>query len=65
VPCTHSGTYTVDNAHPPLFSGEKIISSCVILTHADASNDSRHELRFTVLDGDAGKLVASGTLLQA
>jgi hypothetical protein len=65
VPFTHSGTYTVENAHPPMYSGERAASSCVILTHADASSDSMRGLRFMVLDGDAGKLVASGTLFQS
>jgi hypothetical protein len=65
VPFTHSGTYTVESAQPPLFTGERVANSCVILTHtAESSNDGRG-LRFTVLDADAGKLVASGTLSQS
>lgn len=65
VPFTHSGTYTVENAQPPLYSGERVANSCVILTHAVESGESGRGLRFTVLDGDAGKLVASGTLSQS
>ncbi len=65
VPFTHLGTYTVENAQPPMYSGERAASSCVILTHADASSDSMRGLRFMVLDGDAGRLVASGTLFQS
>jgi len=62
VPFTHSGTYVVENAQPPRLSGETVPSSCVILTHAHAKSDPGRELRFTMLDSDAGKLVASGTM---
>ena len=63
VPFTHSGTYVVENAQPPMLSGEMVPSSCVILTHAHSNSDPARELKFTVLDGDAGKLVASGTMM--
>ena len=62
VPFTHSGTYVVENAQPPMLSGKMVPSSCVILTHAHSKSDPARALRFTVLDGDAGKLVASGTM---
>jgi hypothetical protein len=62
VPFTHSGTYVVENAQPPMVSGEVVPSACVILTHARSRSDPARELRFTVLDGEAGKLVASGTM---
>jgi len=65
VPFTHSGTYTVENAQPPMYSGERAAAPCVILTHADASSDSTRGLRFMVLEGGAGKLLASGTLSQS
>jgi len=62
VPFTHSGSYVVENARPPMLSGEMVPTSCVILTHAHAKSDPGCEMRFTVLDGDAGKVVASGTM---
>ncbi|MEP7087912.1 MAG: hypothetical protein ABI884_11440 [Gemmatimonadota bacterium] len=64
IPFTHSGTYTVDNAQRPMLDGKIVPSSCVILTHADESADSARELRFTVLESDAGTPVASGTMVQ-
>lgn len=62
VPFSHFGTYVVENAQPPMLSGKVVPSACVILTHAHSKSDPARELRFTVLDGDAGKLVASGTM---
>jgi hypothetical protein len=62
IPFMHSGTYTVENALPPIVRGERIANTSVILTHAQAARASAHVLKFTVLDGDAGKLLASGTM---
>jgi hypothetical protein len=64
VPFTHAGTYTVESAQPQLLSGELVPSPSVILTHAVASRDSTRELKFTVLDGEKGILVAAGTMVQ-
>jgi hypothetical protein len=64
VPFTHSGKYVVENAQPPMLNGERVASSCVILTHADESCDPNGEFKFTVLDGDAGKMLASGKMIQ-
>jgi len=64
VPFTHAGTYTVENAQPLLLSGELARSPSVILTHAVASTDSTRKLKFTVLDGEKGRPVAAGTLVQ-
>jgi hypothetical protein len=48
-----------------MLKGELVPSTCVILTHAAERAVSGRELRFMVLDGDARKLVASGTMVQA
>jgi hypothetical protein len=64
IPFTHSGKYIVENVQPPMFSGERVASSCVILTHADEGCDPNGELKFTLLDGDAGKMLASGKMIQ-
>lgn len=64
VPFTHSGIYTVDNALEPIVNGERIADSSVIFTHAHQSPASLHELKFTVLDGNQGKLLASGRMMK-
>lgn len=64
VPFTHSGSYIVENAESPMLEGEMISKSCVILTHMERGAEDARALKFTVLDGDAGKLVASGTMTQ-
>jgi len=64
VPFTHSGTYTVDNALEPVRQGERIADSSVIFTHAQEARESSHVLKFTVLDGSEGKLLASGTMMK-
>lgn len=64
VPFTHSGMYIVENAQSPTLTGEMVPRSCMILTHAVASAESSRELRFTVLEGDEGNLIAAGRLLQ-
>ncbi|MDQ2768688.1 MAG: hypothetical protein M3Y30_16220 [Gemmatimonadota bacterium] len=64
VPFTHSGSYTVDNALRPTLRGERIADSSVILTHAHGAPDAGRVLKFTVLDGNEGKLVASGTMMK-
>jgi hypothetical protein len=47
-----------------MLTGEPVASSCVILTHADEGCDPQGALKFTLLDGDAGKMLASGTMIQ-
>jgi hypothetical protein len=64
VPFAHTGSYIVENVQPPTLAGGTVASSCVILTHADASAEATRELKFTMLDGEAGKFVASGTMVQ-
>jgi hypothetical protein len=64
VPFTHSGTYVVESALPPILARERIANTSVILTHVDAKRDPVCELRFTVLDGDVRKVVASGTMVK-
>lgn len=64
VPFTHSGSYIVENAKSPMLDGEIVSKSCVILTHVERGAEDARALKFTVLDGDAGKLVASGTMTQ-
>jgi hypothetical protein len=64
VPFTHSGTYTVDTALPPVRRGERITDSSVILTHAHEPREAGRVLKFTVLEGNQGKLVASGTMMK-
>lgn len=64
VPFVHAGTYTVESAKPLLLSGELAPSPSVILTHAVASSGSTRKLKFTVLDGEKGRLVAAGTMVQ-
>jgi hypothetical protein len=64
VPFTHSGKYVVENAQPPMLTGERVGSSCVILTHADESYNPNRELKFTLLDSDAGLMLASGKMIQ-
>jgi hypothetical protein len=62
VPFTHAGTYIVESAQPQLLSGDP--SPAVILTHIVANRDSTRRLKFTVLDGEKGRLVAAGTMVQ-
>ena len=64
VPFTHAGTYTVDSVQPQLLSGELAPSPAVILTHVVSSGDSTRRLKFTVLDGEKGRPVAAGTMVQ-
>ena len=64
VPFTHSGTYTVDNALAPIVNGERIADTSVIFTHAHEELDAAHVLKFTVLDGNEGRLLASGTMMK-
>ena len=64
MPFVHAGTYTVESAKPLLLSGELAPSPSVILTHAVASSGSTRKLKFTVLDGEKGRLVAAGTMVQ-
>jgi hypothetical protein len=40
------------------------VDSSVILTHAHEARESGHVLKFTVLEGNEGKLVASGTMVK-
>lgn len=63
VPFAHAGTYVVENAQPPMHSEQTVTSSCVLLTHAHASEVVARTLRFTLLDADAGRLLASGTMM--
>lgn len=64
VPFTHSGSYIVENAKSPMLDGEMVSKTCVILTRVEQGAEDARALKFTVLDGDAGKLVASGTMTQ-
>ncbi|MFS8082102.1 MAG: hypothetical protein ACMG51_01515 [Ginsengibacter sp.] len=64
VPFTHSGSYIVEIAKSPMLEGEMVSNSCVILTHAEQGAEDARALKFTVLDGDAGRLVAAGTMTQ-
>jgi len=64
VPFTHSGTYTVDNAIPPILRGERFADASVIFTHSQEAREAGSVLKFTVLDGNEGKLVASGTMMK-
>ena len=63
VPFTHTGTYSVESAHPRLLSGEPAPSPSVILTHAAPPSQSTRKLKFTVLDGEKGRLLAAGILV--
>ena len=64
VPFTHSGSYTVDNALAPILHGERVMDTSVIFTHAHEGRDAAHVLKFTLLDGNEGKLLASGTMMK-
>jgi hypothetical protein len=65
VPFTHSGIYTVENALAPMRQGERIADTSVIFTHAHEAREATNVLKFTVLDGNAGRLLASGTMMKS
>lgn len=62
VPFTHSGYYVVEDALPQMLVGESVAKSSIILTRIDVECEPGRELKFTVLGGDEGKLVACGMM---
>ena len=64
VPFTHAGTYTVDNALAAMMHGARLADTSVIFTHAHEAREAAHVLKFTLLDGNEGKLLASGTMMK-
>ncbi len=63
VPFTHKGLYIVESAHPQFVSGQPAHSPSVIFTHVDSPSQSARKLKFTVLDGEKGRLLAAGTIV--
>ncbi len=54
VPFTHSGSYVVEDALPPMLFAHRLPSSSVIFTRVDAESPTGRALKFTVLDGEGG-----------